>query len=69
VLLRLTLGAAFAVIGSASVRATRAVIIFLFIVTILLNIDGLSIGYSLSSVSNLALYHLPASSWVGDCRP
>jgi NADH:ubiquinone oxidoreductase subunit K len=69
VLLILTLGAAFAVIGSASVRATRAVISFLFIVPILLNIDRLSIGYSGSFVSNLALYHFPASKSVGPFRP
>lgn len=69
VLFKLTLGAAFAVIGNANVRATRAVIIFLFIVPILLNIDRLSIGYSLSNLSNLALYHLPASRSVGAFSP
>jgi hypothetical protein len=57
------------VIGAVSIKATRAIVIFLFIVPILLNIDRLSIGYSLSRLSSLALYHLPASSWVGDCRP
>jgi hypothetical protein len=65
----LFLTAAFAVVGKTSAKATKAVIIFLFIVPILLNIDGLSIGYSLSNVSNLALYHFPASSWLGVCRP
>jgi hypothetical protein len=69
VLFILTLGAAFAVIGSASVRATRAVISFLFIVPILLNIDGLSIGYLLSVVSGLALYHFPASRSSGAFMP
>jgi hypothetical protein len=45
------------------------VISFLFIVPILLNIDRLSIGYSGSFVSNLALYHFPASKSVGPFRP
>jgi hypothetical protein len=51
VFLRLFLGAAVAIVGIASVKATRAVISFLFIVPILLNIDRLSIGYSVSVAS------------------
>ena len=58
-----------AIVGIASVKATRAAISFLFIVPILLNIDRLSIGYSLSRLSNLALYHLPASRSVGGFIP
>jgi hypothetical protein len=44
VFLRLLLGAAVAVIGAVSIKATRAIVIFLFIGTILLNISGLSIA-------------------------
>jgi len=65
----LFLTAAVAVVGKTSAKAIKAVIIYLFILPILLNIDRLSIDYSLSSVSNLALYHLPASKLVGVCRP